>query len=340
MKNVAVIGYGYWGPNVVRNFNNHAECEVVYICDLDQGRRRRAKRDYSFIEITSNFQKVVNDESVDIVAIVTPVSTHFELAKSVLTAKKHLFIEKPMVQTVAQANELINICNKNNLIGVVDHTFLFTGAIKKIKEIIDSGEIGDLLYFDSTRVNLGIFQHDIDVIWDLAPHDLSILFYVSDLMPNSVMASGIEIVKNGLIDIGYLTLGYNSKMVANFHLNWFSPVKIRRIIFGGSKKMILFDDMETSEKIKVFDTGIDIIKDQTKIHELQVNYRIGDMYSPHLVDTEALKNEVHEFVDNINRSNFNNEKNSLKEGKKIVDILNLATQSLIKNSRVSIENGR
>jgi predicted dehydrogenase len=335
MYNVAVVGYGYWGPNIVRNFNHHPSCEVKYICDLNDNNLKRARELYSDIEIISEFDKIINDNSINIVAIVTPVSTHFELAFRVLKSNKHLFIEKPMVQSSKEADILINIANDNNLVGVVDHTFLFTGSVKKIKEIIDSGEIGELVYFDSTRVNLGIFQNDIDVIWDLAPHDLSILFYIKDEMPTTVNANGVDIVNNGLVDIAYLNLEYDHNMIANFHLNWFSPIKIRRIIIGGSKKMIVFDDMETSEKIKVYDSGISVKSNQEEIRNLQISYRTGDMYSPQISPTEALKCEIDEFIDTV-QGRLNKKKNDLIEGKKIVRILEKAKTSLEKNSKVML----
>ena len=254
----------------------------------------------------------------------------------VLKSKKHLFLEKPMVQSSKEADTLISLAKSNNLVGVVDHTFLFTGSVKKIKDIVDSGEIGDIIYFDSTRVNLGIFQHDIDVIWDLAPHDLSILFYINDNIPTSVSANGVDILNNGLVDIAYLNLEYEDDMISNFHLNWFSPVKIRKIIIGGSKKMIVFDDMKTSEKIKVYDSGINIKNDQEDIHNLQISYRTGDMYSPQISPIEALKSEVDEFVHAVEGKQQNNKKNSLNEGKKIVKILEKAKVSLENNSKVAL----
>ena len=336
MNNVAIVGFGYWGPNIARNFYNHPTCELKYICDLNDNNLKRAEELYPDIESTPDFDKIINDDSINIVAIVTPVSTHFELAMRVLKSKKHLFLEKPMVQSSKEADTLISLAKSNNLVGVVDHTFLFTGSVKKIKDIVDSGEIGDIIYFDSTRVNLGIFQHDIDVIWDLAPHDLSILFYINDNIPTSVSANGVDILNNGLVDIAYLNLEYEDDMISNFHLNWFSPVKIRKIIIGGSKKMIVFDDMKTSEKIKVYDSGINIKNDQEDIHNLQISYRTGDMYSPQISPIEALKSEVDEFVHAVEGKQQNNKKNSLNEGKKIVKILEKAKVSLENNSKVAL----
>ena len=236
MYRIGIIGFGYWGPNIVRNFSNHRECEIKYICDKDGKARKRAAEQNPNIEIIEDPDVIFSDNKIDIVAIVTPVSTHYPLAIKALEAGKHIFLEKPMVETVTQANNLIQIAREKNLIGVVDHTFLFTGAVMKIKEIIDSGEIGDITYFDSIRVNLGLFQHDVNVIWDLAPHDLSILFHISDERPVAVTANGVDHLDNGLVDVGYLTLHYDRKMIANFHNNWLSPVKVRKILIGGTKR--------------------------------------------------------------------------------------------------------
>ena len=334
MHNIAIIGFGYWGPNIVRNFSNHPECEVKYICDLDSNARKRAANQYPNIEITDNTDIIFADNEIDIVSIVTPVSTHYPLAKKALGAGKHIFLEKPMVETVAQADDLIRIAKEKNLIGVVDHTFLFTGAVMKIKEIVDSGEMGDIIYFDSVRVNLGLFQHDVDVIWDLAPHDLSILFYLMDERPNAVTANGVDHLENGLVDVAYLTLHYDSNMIASFHVNWLSPVKVRKILIGGTKKMIVYNDMEASEKIKVFDKGITVTKPE-EIHQLLVKYRSGDMLAPNILPTEALKLEVSDFIDQV-KSNSVDSDNDLMHGRHVVEILEASNRSLKRNERVSL----
>jgi len=330
--NIGVIGFGYWGPNIVRNFLHHPECEVKCICDFEAGARKRATDMYSKINVTDNVEDIFKDESLDIVAVVTPVSTHYQLAKSALLANKHVFLEKPMVETTEQANDLIRIAKANNLIGIVDHTFLFTGAVMKIKEIIDSGEIGDITYFDSVRVNLGLFQHDVDVIWDLAPHDLSILFYLCSERPISLIATGVDHINNGLVDVAYLTLGYNSKMIANFHTNWLSPVKVRKILIGGTKKMIVFDDMIASEKVKVYDKGITVSKPED-IYRLLVKYRSGDMEAPVISPTEALMLEVNTFIDQIQEQKTLSI-NDFTKGKDVVQILEASSQSLETGERV------
>ena len=332
MYNIAVIGFGYWGPNIVRNFSNHPECEVNYIYDLDSNARKRAVSQYPNIEITDNPDIIFDDNEIDIVAIVTPVSTHYPLAKKALEAGKHIFLEKPMVETVAQADDLIRIAKEKNLIGVVDHTFLFTAAVMKIKEIVDSGEIGDMTYFDSVRVNLGLFQHDVDVIWDLAPHDLSILFYITDERPTAVTANGVDHLDNGLVDVAYLTLHYNNNMIANFHVNWLSPVKVRKILIGGTKKMIVYDDMEPSEKIKIYDKGINVTEPE-EIHQLLVKYRSGDMLAPNISPTEALKLEVSDFIEQVKLNTLDSD-NDLVHGRHVVEILEASNRSLKSNERV------
>jgi len=334
MYNVAIIGFGYWGPNIVRNFTNHPECEVKYICDLGAEARKRASLQYPDIEIINEPDIIFSDKEVDIVAIVTPVSTHYSLAKKALEAGKHIFIEKPMVETVKQADDLVNIAKKNNLIGVVDHTFLFTGSIIKIKGIIDSGEIGEITYFDSVRVNLGLFQHDVNVIWDLAPHDLSILFHLTGEQPMAVTANGVDHLNNGLVDVAYLTLHYERKMIANFHVNWLSPVKVRKILIGGTKKMLVFDDMEPSEKIKIYDKGIDTEKPE-EIYKLLVKYRSGDMRAPNISQTEALSIEINHYIDQI-KSNSLHSLNDLKHGKQVVEILEASNKALKEKSTIAI----
>ena len=334
MLNVAVIGFGYWGPNIVRNFQNHKDCAVNYICDYSNDARSRATKSFPGIETIDDAEIIFSDENIDIVAVVTPVSTHYSLAKKALNSGKHVFIEKPMVETVEQANDLIKIAKEKNLVGVVDHTFLLTDAVKIIKSIIDSGEIGELTYFDSVRVNLGLFQHDINVIWDLAPHDLSILYYLTNMKPRSIMATGVDHLGNSLIDIGYITLQYNEKMIANFHVNWLSPVKVRRIIIGGTNKMILFDDMEPSEKIKIYDKGITVNSDED-LHKILVEYRVGDMFAPNIQQTEALKDEIETFIEQIKNSSFISI-NDMNKGKEVVQLLEYSDVSLKNNKIVNL----
>ena len=330
---VGIIGYGYWGPNIVRNFNSNPRAEVVCICDSNLSALKRAEKSYPDISLVDNADLLLFNKSIDIVGIITPLSSHFTLAKKALENGKHIFLEKPMAQTTNQAKELINIANEKKLIGIVDHTFLFTDSVKKIKEIIDSGELGEIFYFDSVRVNLGIFQSDINVIWDLIPHDLSILFHLIDERPHALNANGVDHLNNGLVDVAYLNLHYREKMIANFHVNWLSPIKIRKTLIGGSKKMIVFDDMQSHEKVKVYDKGI--TKNTTEdIHELLVKYRSGDMYVPNLSSTEALKNEVEHFLNCIDERKISSI-NNLNLGCEVVNILEKTNISLNKK-QVSI----
>ena len=332
MYNVGVIGFGYWGPNIVRNFIQNKDCNVKYICDKNQNSLDRAKNLYPTINIISDSEEIFQDNKIDIVCIVTPVKNHFKLAKRALESGKHIFLEKPMVQSIEEADILIELAKNNSLVCAVDHTFLFTGSVEKIKDIIESGEIGDVLYFDSTRINLGLFQHDVNVIWDLAPHDLSILFHITNYKPTAITANGVDHLNSGLVDIAYLTLHYENNMIANFHVNWLSPVKIRRLIIGGSKKMLIYDDMEPSEKIKIYDKGIEIKKPE-EIHKLLVNYRSGDIVVPKISSKEALKNEIESFIENI-RCGENSFINDMQNGRKIIEVLEASNISIQNKKRV------
>ena len=295
MLNIAVIGYGYWGPNLVRNFNIAEGVNVVSICDVNPDAAKKASKIYPDIEVTTDVNKILTAPDIDAIAIATPDFTHYELAKKALENGKHVFVEKPFTSTVAQAVELVELADKKNLTIMVDHTFLFTGAVRKIKELIDDGVLGDLYYFDSTRVNLGLFQHDINVIWDLAPHDFSIMDYVVDEKPIAVAATGASHF-NGLENIAFVTVYFASNMIGHFNVNWMSPVKIRSTLIGGDKNMLVWNDLDADEKIKIYDKGVDVTT-QESIHELLVSYRSGDVWAPRINQTEALKMEADYFVD-------------------------------------------
>ncbi len=294
----AVIGAGYWGPNLIRNFLAHDEIEAVVACDVDAERLKAMGRSFFNIDTATVANEVIDRPDIDIVVISTPVSTHFQLAKRALEQKKHCFIEKPMTASSAEAAELIELAERNHVKLFVDHTFIYTGAVMKMKELISSGRLGEIYYFDSVRVNLGLFQHDVNVIWDLAPHDLSIADYLLEQRPVSVSAVGSGHVGNGLEDIAYMTLEYDDSLIAHFSVNWLSPVKIRRTLIGGTRSMILYDDMETSEKVKVYDRGIDVTS-REGVYSTLVQYRTGDMLSPKLDQTEALTTATRHFIDCI-----------------------------------------
>ncbi len=293
---IAIVGLGYWGPNLIRNFLSVEHIDTVIGCDKDRTRLDKIKRRFPEIETTDSYDDILRRDDVEMVAIATPVSSHYPLAKKALDAGKHCFIEKPMTGTVEEAEDLIECAEKRGLKLMVDHTFIYTGAVRKMKELITAGTLGDLYYFDSVRVNLGLFQHDVNVVWDLAPHDLSIMDYLIDKRPVSVSAVGSCHVGNGLENIAYLTVNFDNDIIAHFHVNWLAPVKIRKTLIGGTKSMIVYDDMEMSEKVKVYDKGIEV-KTQEGIYETLVQYRTGDMSAPKLDQTEALTLEAQHFVD-------------------------------------------
>lgn len=332
MINIGVIGYGYWGPNIVRNFNSIEGACVTVVCDKDQKALTRVRQVYPGIEVITDCNNITTSGEIDAVAVVTPVSTHYALAKKALQHGKHVFVEKPFTATVAQAEELIELAEKKHLKIMVDHTFLFTGAVKKIKEMIDEGVVGNIYYYDSTRVNLGLFQHDVNVIWDLAPHDFSIMDYLIEEDPEAVVACGKSHV-NGFEDIAYITAHFGNNMIAHFNVNWLSPVKVRTTLIGGEKKMLLWNDVHADEKIKVYDKGIDV-KNRESIYNLLVSYRTGDMVAPKIDQIEALKLETEYFVDCVV-----NDKVPINDGHaglRVVKMLNACDESLINNGRPAI----
>jgi predicted dehydrogenase len=329
MINAGVIGYGYWGPVVARNFHDADGCELVAICDKSVASQARAKKAFPGVQVTCDVNGIITSPDVDVVAVITPVWTHFELAKAALENGKHVFVEKPFTTNAAQAEELIELAARKNLQIMVDHTFLFTGAVRKIRHLIDDGALGKLYYYDSTRVNLGLFQHDVNVIWDLAPHDLSIMDHLMDAEPETVVATGQSHL-NGLEDIAYITVYFKDRMLAHINVNWLSPVKVRTTLIGGEKKMVVWNDLEVDEKVKVYDKGVDITSGQG-VYDLLVSYRSGDMWAPKVEQTEALKREVNYFVECVtkNQAPFNDG----PAGLRIVRLLEAAARSLKERGR-------
>ncbi len=321
---VGVIGLGYWGPNLVRNFLTQPEVEKVIGCDLQESRLEMIKKRFPSAETTNDYKAMLKTD-IDAVVIATPVDTHYKFAKESLEAGKHIWVEKPFTATSDQAKELIDIAESKNLKIFVDHTFIYTGAVRKIKDLIRAGELGEIKYFDSVRINLGLFQHDVNVIWDLAPHDLSIMQY---LLENEkvvgVAANGIANYYD-LENVAHLSVYFENNCFAHFHVNWTSPVKIRRMILGGDKKMLVFNDMENFEKIKVYDSGIEM-ESKEKIHEALIQYRIGDMYSPKVVQTEALNLGAKEFINAIKEDRV--PLTSGYDGLKVVKILEASDESI------------
>jgi len=299
MINFGVIGYGYWGPNIVRNLDTLEGARVLAIADTSAAARARAHKAHPGIRTTDNANEVISCTAIDAVAIITPVWTHFELTKAVLEEGKHAFVEKPFTSNAAQAEELIELAAKNNLRVMVDHTFLFTAAVKKIKQLLQDGTLGKLYYYDSTRVNLGLFQHDVNVIWDLAPHDLSIMDYLIGKHPEEIVATG-QTHLNGFEDIAFITLYFPDEVIAHVNVNWLSPVKVRTTLIGGAKKMLVWNDLEADEKVKIYDKGVQITS-REGLYNLLVNYRSGDMWAPKLEQSEALRSELSYFVDCINQ---------------------------------------
>ncbi len=295
--NFGVIGYGYWGPNIVRNLASLEGSQVAAIADLSATARARAQKAYPAIRVTADPMEMIRSTKIDAIAVVSPVWTHFELAKAALENGKHVFVEKPFTSNAAQGEELIELAQKKNLRIMVDHTFLFTGAVKKIHQLIDEGTLGKLYYYDSTRVNLGLFQHELNVLWDLAPHDLSIMEYVLQMKPEAIVATG-EKHLNDYEDIAFMTVYFPNKVIAHINVNWLSPVKVRTTLIGGEKKMLVWNDLEADEKVKVYDKGVTTTS-REGVYELLVSYRSGDMWAPQLEQYEALRQELTYFVDCI-----------------------------------------
>jgi predicted dehydrogenase len=324
MMHVGVIGYGYWGPNIVRNFYATEGATVKVVADQNEEVLQKVSKIYPDIFLQTDVEQVVTDPDLDIVAIVTPVSTHFELARKALENGKHIFVEKPFTSTVAQARELIELAEKKKLHIMVDHTFLFTGAVRKIKDLLDRKMLGELYYYDSTRVNLGLFQHDVNVVWDLAPHDFSIMAYVINEEPVSVVATGMNHVGE-MENVAYVTVYFQSSLIAHFNVNWLSPVKIRQTLIGGEKKMLVWNDVQPDEKIKVYDKGVETTS-REGIYKLLVSYRSGDMFAPRVDPQEALKLECAHFVESI--TNDTPPINDGHQGLAVVKLLEACNTSL------------
>jgi predicted dehydrogenase len=299
MVRVGVIGYGYWGPNLVRNFAEADGCSVAAVCDTRPERLAIVARRYPGVKTLTDWNDLINDPTIDLVAISTPVCTHFPLAMAALAAGKHVLVEKPMAMSVDECSRLIDEAESRKLTLMVDHTFVYTPAVRKMHELVRDGSLGELYYYDSVRVNLGLFQHDVNVMWDLAVHDLAIMSYVLPELPVAVSATGVSHVPGGTENLAYLTLFFESTLIAHVHVNWLAPVKIRQTFLGGSRKMISYDDLEPSEKIKIYDRGITLNSQPDNIYQLMVGYRSGDMWAPRLDTSEALSVEIRHLLDCI-----------------------------------------
>ncbi len=338
MIRVGIVGYGYWGPNLARNFSEVADSEVIAISDLNAERLGAVQRRYPAVKITTDYRDLLVNPSIDAVVIATPVSTHFDLAMEALRADKHVLVEKPLTTSTEHANRLIEEAHRRKKILMVDHIFVYTGAVKKIRELVDDGRLGKPYYYDSIRINLGLFQHDVNVLWDLAVHDLSIMDYILGKQPHAVSATAVAHVAGQPADIAYLTCFFEDNLIAHIHVNWLSPVKIRRILISGDKQMAVYDDLDPSDKVKVYDSGITVDNsvDQEGIYQMLVGYRTGDMWAPNLDRTEALYAEAQHFVQCIqdNQPAITNGESGLR----VVRILEAVDRSLAKEGeRVDID---
>ena len=330
MLRIGVIGYGYWGPNIVRNLHGQKSSQAAVVCDKSAAALARVRNAYPGIQTVSDPLDVLRSPKIDAVAVITPVWTHYELAKLALENGKHVFIEKPFTSNSAQAEELIELAARKNLTIMVDHTFLFTGAVRKIRELSESGALGDLYYYDSLRVNLGLFQHDVSVIWDLAPHDLSIMDHIIKAEPEAIVATG-EKHLNGVEDVAYMTIYFPRNIIAHINVNWLSPVKIRTTLIGGQKKMVVWNDLVADEKVRVYDKGVQITSGEG-IRDLLVSYRSGDMWAPQLEQSEALHVELEYFADCVmnNKTPFNDG----HAGLRVVRMLEAAEESIQKKGQL------
>ncbi len=335
MLTVSVVGCGYWGPNLVRNFNVLSGCRVKYVCDTDKKRLKYINELYPAIKTTTNFTTVINDDEVDAVAIVTPVNLHFNQAKKCLAAKKHTFVEKPMATSTRECKELIHLADNNNVTLMVGHTFVYTATVRRIREIIEDGDIGDILYINSRRLNLGLFQKDINVAWDLAPHDLSIILYIMRDQPVAVNCQGKCHVHSGIEDVTSMTLDFENGSFAVILNSWLDPNKIREMVIVGSRRMIVYDDTQPLEKIKIYDKRVEVPPHYDTFAEFHYSYHYGDMYSPYIKHEEPLKNEAQHFLDCIKTGET--PESSGQDGLHVVQILEASSRSLQKGgARVEI----
>ena len=330
--NIGVIGYGYWGPNLVRNFAEVPGAQVIAVSDFKPEMLAKVQVRYPTVKVTTQSQDLFEDPRIDAIAIATPVSTHFDLAMQALKAGKHVLVEKPMTVTSEQALRLIAEAERRNLVLMVDHTFVYTGAVRKMREMVANNALGDIYYYDSVRVNLGLFQHDVNVVWDLAVHDLSIMDYVLPSKPYAVSATGMSHVAGEPENIAYLTLFFDANLIAHIHVNWLAPVKVRRTLIGGNRKMIVYDDLEPSEKVKVYDKGITLNGNSERVYQMLIGYRTGDMWAPRLEMTEALQMEASHFIRCFQKGD--RPVTDGQAGLRVVRILEAATQSMREHGRL------
>jgi predicted dehydrogenase len=334
---VGIVGCGYWGPNLIRNFSSCPLTEVAAVCDANPARLEAMARSHGHLKQLSSLDQLL-DMNLDAVAIATPVSTHFPIAQRCLEAGLHVMVEKPLARTVKEAQALIDLAERNGRVLMVDHTYLFSNAVHKIKTLVEEGLLGDLYYVDSVRINLGLFQHDVNVVWDLAPHDLAIADYVLGLQARSISAWGCAHADPNIEDIAYVNVDYGDRLMANFHVNWLSPVKIRQMIFAGSHKSLIFNELNTTEPIKLYDRGIDVAETEEEVRKLRIDYRSGDIWSPHIEACEPLQQAVSHFAQCIRESTPCISDGHV--GLRVVQLLEAATRSIrAQGGRIALSNG-
>jgi predicted dehydrogenase len=331
MIRIGVIGYGYWGPNLVRNFSDQPDAAVTMVCDQRRDRLAQAERRHPGVRVTTDPFALIADPAVDVVAVATPVGLHYELSMAALQAGKHVLVEKPMASSTDEASRLIDEAARRQLVLMVDHTFVYTGAVQKIRELVTGGEIGDVYYYDSVRINLGLFQPDVDVLWDLAVHDLTIMDFILTQQPVAVSATGLAHVQSRPANIAYMTMFFDGPMIAHVHASWLAPVKVRRTLLGGSRRMIVYDDLEASEKIKVYDRGISVDPSPENVYQMLVGYRTGDMWAPNLGLKEALATEAAHLIDCV--ANGTPPQSDGLSGLRVVRLLEAATASMQQHGR-------
>ena len=297
---IGVVGLGYWGPNLARNIAEHPRAHLRWLCDFDETTLAALAARHPGARTTTRLEDLTNDPELDAIAIVTPVSTHYEIALQALDAGKHVFVEKPLATSSSEAIELIERAKRANRVLMPGHTFLYSPPVMKIKELIDSNELGELYFISMSRVNLGLHQPDVSVIWDLAAHDLAIMDHLIEQRPTAISAVSATHFPGGMADVAYLTVQFENDLIAHFHVNWLSPVKVRQVLIGGDRRMVLYDDIESTEKVKVYDRGVRWNDDPLEARrETLVAYRLGDMFAPVLDQTEALRNECAHFIESI-----------------------------------------
>jgi predicted dehydrogenase len=330
--NVGIIGCGYWGRNLIRNFMYAQNCRLSSVADSDKKALQYVRSCYPSLKTHLNYKKLIDSKEINAIVVATPIQQHYRMSKEALLVGKHVLVEKPLTTSVKEAQELVSLARKKNKILMVDHTFLFTGAVRKIKEIIEAQELGRILYYDGVRINLGLFQKDVNVLWDLAPHDLSIMSFLLDKEPVYVSAIGVAHLKNGIENMAYMTLRFKDDLIAHFHFNWLAPVKVRLTLIGGSEKMIVYDDTEPSEKVKVYDRKVKVMHSPESEYKPNYDYRIGDMWVPKLDLAEALQYVCQEFVEAIRKH-----RKPVSDGEfavKIVNILEAAKKSIKNNGKI------